>query len=200
MIIASSQQPAESQRAFGELKYWLTDLAVSFQNESEDNADAAGERLGKALKSLAKIDADKTAAIEKQVEQVKERSLEAVDAYVDKNRVLGNSLLAKARESIRAVDKALDEIAERVRALGVFAPTSGKQFAELSAIENADTAPPKAADMIERLLSDHETLIKRARNGLETAEEAGDAASADLLTVRIQTHEKTAWMLRALTQ
>ena len=101
----------ESQRAFGELKYWLTDLAVSFQNESEDNADAAGERLGKALKSLAKIDADKTAAIEKQVEQVKERSLEAVDAYVDKNRVLGNSLLAKARESIRAVDKALDEIA-----------------------------------------------------------------------------------------
>ncbi|MFC2952607.1 Dps family protein [Marinicaulis aureus] len=103
-------------------------------------------------------------------------------------------------EQYREMWEALDEIAERVRALGVFAPTSGKQFAELSAIENADTAPPKAADMIERLLSDHETLIKRARNGLETAEEAGDAASADLLTVRIQTHEKTAWMLRALTQ
>jgi len=95
---------------------------------------------------------------------------------------------------------ALDEIAERVRALGVFAPTSGKQLSELSAIENADTQPPKADVMVQRLLTDHETLIKRARNGLTTAEESGDAASADLLTVRIQTHEKTAWMLRALTQ
>lgn len=95
---------------------------------------------------------------------------------------------------------ALDEIAERVRALGVFAPTSGKQFADLSAIENADDNPPPAGVMVERLLSDHETLIKRARNGLAIAEESGDAASADLLTVRIQTHEKTAWMLRAMTQ
>jgi len=82
----------------------------------------------------------------------------------------------------------------------VFAPTSGKQLSELSAIENADTQPPKADVMVQRLLTDHETLIKRARNGLTTAEESGDAASADLLTVRIQTHEKTAWMLRALTQ
>ena len=95
---------------------------------------------------------------------------------------------------------ALDEIAERVRALGVFAPASGKQFAELSAIENAENAPPPAEAMVRQLLADHETLIKRARNGLSIAEEAGDAASADLLTVRIQTHEKTAWMLRALTQ
>ena len=103
-------------------------------------------------------------------------------------------------DQYREMWAALDEIAERVRALGVFAPTSGKQFAELSAIENADTQPPKATAMIENLLSDHETLIKRARAGLSTAEEADDAASADLLTVRIQTHEKTAWMLRALTQ
>ena len=95
---------------------------------------------------------------------------------------------------------ALDEIAERVRALGVFAPTSGKQFAEMSAIDNADDNPPAASVMVERLLADHETLIKRARNGLSIAEDAGDAASADLLTVRIQTHEKTAWMLRAMTQ
>ncbi len=95
---------------------------------------------------------------------------------------------------------ALDEIAERVRALGVFAPTSGKQFAELTALDNADASPPAATTMVERLLSDHETLIKRARDGLAIAEEAGDAASADLLTVRIQTHEKTAWMLRSMTQ
>ena len=54
--------------------------------------------------------------------------------------------------------------------------------------------------MTERLLEGHETLIRRAREGLSVAEEAGDAASADLLTVRIQTHEKTAWMLRATIQ
>ena len=103
-------------------------------------------------------------------------------------------------EQYREMWAALDEIAERVRALGVFAPTSGKQFADLSAIENADTTPPKADEMVTRLLADHETLIKRARAGLETAEEAGDAASADLLTVRIQTDEKTAWMLSSLSQ
>lgn len=103
-------------------------------------------------------------------------------------------------EQYREMWAALDEIAERVRALGVFAPTSGTQFSELTVIESADTSPPAAETMVKRLLTDHETLIKRAREGLATAEEAGDAASADLLTVRIQSHEKTAWMLRAMTQ
>ncbi|MHA7871813.1 MAG: Dps family protein [Hyphococcus sp.] len=103
-------------------------------------------------------------------------------------------------EQYREMWTALDEIAERVRALGVFAPTSGKQFSDLTVIESADTSPPAAMTMVERLLADHETLIKRAREGLAIAEESGDAASADLLTVRIQTHEKTAWMLRAMVQ
>lgn len=93
---------------------------------------------------------------------------------------------------------ALDTIAERVRALGVFTPSGGKAFADLSAIEDAAPAPTPAMEMVAALLADHETLIKRARNGLKIAEEAGDAASADLLTVRIQTHEKTAWMLRSI--
>ncbi len=75
---------------------------------------------------------------------------------------------------------ALDEIAERVRALGVFAPTSGKQFADLTALDNADVSPPPAATMVKNLLEDHETLIQRARDGLAIAEEADDAASADL--------------------
>ncbi|MBT8471499.1 MAG: DNA starvation/stationary phase protection protein [Marinicaulis sp.] len=94
----------------------------------------------------------------------------------------------------------LDEIAERVRALGVFAPSSGKRITERAAIDAADDEPPSAPVMIERLLDGHETLVRRAREGLKVAEDAGDAASADLLTVRIQTHEKTAWMLRAMTQ
>jgi starvation-inducible DNA-binding protein len=92
---------------------------------------------------------------------------------------------------------ALDELAERVRALGVFAPASGKVFASLTAIDNVEEAPPAASVMVRNLLAGHETLIRRAREALSTAEEADDAASADLLTQRIQSHEKTAWMLRA---
>ena len=103
-------------------------------------------------------------------------------------------------EHYREMWAALDTIAERVRALGIYAPSSGREMAELSAIEDADAAPPAAAEMVRRALAGHETLITRARNGLAVAEEAGDAASADLFTVRIQTHEKTAWMLRAMTE
>ncbi len=94
---------------------------------------------------------------------------------------------------------ALDEIAERIRALGAFAPGSGRTLADASTIEPAPDTPPAAADMVKILLDDHETLIRRARESLSAAEDAGDVATADLIAVRIQTHEKTAWMLRAMT-
>ena len=103
-------------------------------------------------------------------------------------------------EQYREMWTALDEIAERVRALGVFAPSSGAAFAKLASIESADETPPAAGRMIATLLDGHEALIRRARAALESASEAGDAASEDLLTQRIQIHEKTAWMLRSLTQ
>ena len=109
-----------------------------------------------------------------------------------------HSLHIMFEEEYREMWAALDEVAERVRALGVFAPSSGKAMSELSAIDNADAEPPAATDMINRLIDGHETLIRRAREGLAVAEEVGDAASADLFTVRIQTHEKTAWMLRSM--
>lgn len=92
---------------------------------------------------------------------------------------------------------ALDEIAERIRALGAFAPASGASFVKLAAIKSADETPPAASDMLANLLADHESLIRRARAALEAVSEAGDAASEDLLTARISVHEKTAWMLRA---
>lgn len=103
-------------------------------------------------------------------------------------------------EQYREMWAALDEIAERVRALGAFAPASGRVFASLATIDSADETPPPAKDMVKNLLDGHEALIRRARKALETAGEAGDAASEDLLTVRIQTHEKTAWMLRATAE
>lgn len=94
---------------------------------------------------------------------------------------------------------ALDAIAERVRALGEFAPANGRILAEQSAIAPAEPTPPDADGMVRSLLDGHETLIRRAREALGAASEAGDAASEDLLTQRLASHEKTAWMLRAMT-
>ncbi len=102
-------------------------------------------------------------------------------------------------EQYREMWTALDELAERVRALGHFAPASGKVFAQTAALESAEEEPPAASDMLANLLDGHETLIRRAREALEVADDADDAASEDLLTQRIQVHEKTAWMLRAMT-
>lgn len=110
------------------------------------------------------------------------------------------ALHAMFEEQYREMWTALDEIAERVRALGAFAPASGRVFASLASIESADETPPNADQMVKNLLEGHEMLVRRARTALETAGEVNDAASEDLLTVRIQTHEKTAWMLRAMTQ
>ena len=92
---------------------------------------------------------------------------------------------------------ALDEIAERIRALGEIVQGYGASLADRSIIASPQTEPPAAQDMVRDLLDGNETLIRRAREALSVAEEAGDAASADLITVRIQAHEKAAWMLRA---
>jgi len=94
---------------------------------------------------------------------------------------------------------AVDEIAERVRALGHVAPATYKAFSRLSSIDEED-APPKATEMIRKLVDGHETVIATARVALAAAEEANDAASADLATRRIDVHEKTAWMLRSLLE
>jgi len=94
---------------------------------------------------------------------------------------------------------AVDEIAERVRALGHAAPATYKAFSRLSSIDEED-APPKATEMIRKLVDGHETVIATARVALAAAEEANDAASADLATRRIDVHEKTAWMLRSLLE
>ncbi len=111
-----------------------------------------------------------------------------------------HSLHIMFEQQYREIWAALDIIAERVRALGAFAPSSGKAFLENSSIESADSAPPPAAQMVKNLLAGHEALIRRARKALDVADDVDDAASEDLLTQRIQTHEKTAWMLRAMTE
>jgi len=94
---------------------------------------------------------------------------------------------------------ALDQIAERIRALGHYAPGTYAEYAKLSSI-NEPKAVPKATEMIRLLVSGNEAVAKTARHALNQADQANDQPSADLLTQRLDVHEKNAWMLRSLLQ
>ena len=94
---------------------------------------------------------------------------------------------------------AVDLVAERIRALGFTAPGTYRQFAQLSAIREEDGVP-KAEEMIRLLVQGHETVARTARQVFRAAEQASDQPTCDLLTQRMQVHEKTAWMLRSLLE
>lgn len=94
---------------------------------------------------------------------------------------------------------AVDLIAERIRALGHTAPGTYAQFIKLANIKE-EMQIPRAKDMIRNLVLGHETVAKTAREIFPAAEKGSDEASLDLLTQRIQLHEKTAWMLRSLLE
>ena len=94
---------------------------------------------------------------------------------------------------------AVDAIAERIRALGFPAPGTYSQYAKLTTIkEDADV--PSAQVMIRNLVEAQESVIRTARSIFPLAEKSSDETTADLLTQRLQIHEKTAWMLRSLEQ
>ena len=92
---------------------------------------------------------------------------------------------------------AVDQIAERIRSLGEIAPGTYARFAELSAIEPT-AGVPSAENMIRILVKGHETVARTAREVFALADDANDQPTCDLLTQRMQVHEKTAWMLRSL--
>ncbi|MFN3586138.1 MAG: Dps family protein [Moraxellaceae bacterium] len=92
---------------------------------------------------------------------------------------------------------AVDLIAERIRSLGHPAPGSYRAFAKLSSIPEADGVP-EAEDMIRQLVEGQEAVVRTARSIFPVVDAAGDEPTADLLTQRMQVHEKTAWMLRSL--
>lgn len=94
---------------------------------------------------------------------------------------------------------AVDEIAERIRALGLPAPGSYADFAGLTAVEDA-VGGERAEEMIRQLLIGPETVVRTARAAFPAADEAHDEPTADLLTQRMQVHEKNAWMLRSLLE
>ena len=93
--------------------------------------------------------------------------------------------------------EAVDVIAERIRALGVFAPGSYKQFAELTHIKE-ETDVPDYKEMIKQLVEGHETVVRTARSIWSVTEETEDEVTAGLLANRMEVHEKAAWMLRSL--
>ena len=94
---------------------------------------------------------------------------------------------------------AVDLIAERIRALGVAAPGTYREFAALSSIKESKGVP-RAEQMIRDLVAGQEAVVRTARAVFPLVEKANDEPSADLLTQRMQVHEKTAWMLRSLVE
>ncbi len=108
-----------------------------------------------------------------------------------------NTLHLMFEQQYSELAQAVDEIAERIRALGVIAPGSYAQFAELTSVQE-EVGTPSAEEMIAQLVKDQETVVRTARQVIPTAEDANDEPTADLLTQRMQIHEKTAWMLRSM--
>ena len=94
---------------------------------------------------------------------------------------------------------AVDLVAERIRALGYPAPGTYSQYAKLSSIKET-SGVPKATDMIELLVKGQEAVVRTARSIFPLVEKVNDEPTADLLTQRMQVHEKTAWMLRSLLE
>ena len=92
---------------------------------------------------------------------------------------------------------AVDTIAERIRSLGFHAPGTYGQLASLTSIDEVEGVPD-AMDMVSYLVKGHEAVTRTARTAFQLTDKAGDESSADMLTQRLQVHEKTAWMLRSL--
>jgi starvation-inducible DNA-binding protein len=111
-----------------------------------------------------------------------------------------NTLHTMFMEQYTELWNAVDPIAERIRALGHPAAGSYREFGSLSSLPDAPARPPKATEMVRLLVDGHEAVARTARSVFPLAERASDQPTADLLTQRLDIHEKTAWMLRSLLE
>ncbi|HYD31707.1 MAG TPA: Dps family protein [Azospirillaceae bacterium] len=107
-----------------------------------------------------------------------------------------HSLHEMFQEQYQELVEAVDLVAERVRAIGFFAPGSLSQFLKLTAIQD-EMGVPEARNMLEQLVRDHETVNQSCRAVEELAEKLHDPVTQDLMNDRMKSHEKAAWMLRA---
>lgn len=110
-----------------------------------------------------------------------------------------NSLHLMFETQYNELALAVDAIAERIRALGLPAPGTYAEFQKLSSIKEVP-GQPKAEEMIKHLIKASELVIKTAKASMPLAEKASDEPTADLLTQRVQVHEKAVWMLRSLLE
>ena len=108
-----------------------------------------------------------------------------------------NSLHLMFEQQYTELATAVDAIAERIRALGIAAPGSYSEFARLTSIEEAKGGET-ADEMVRQLVAGQETVARTAREAFPVADDANDQPTADLLTQRMQIHEKNAWMLRSM--
>ena len=107
------------------------------------------------------------------------------------------SLHRLTEEQYQNLFEAVDDLAERVRALGFPAPSSITEMMALAEIAE-DTGNASAEEMVENLVADHERIVRRLRHATEAAEDLRDSVTADMLTARMAFHEQAVWMLRAL--
>ena len=110
-----------------------------------------------------------------------------------------NTLHLMFMEQYTELWNALDAVAERIRSLGYPAPGTNTEFARLTSIDETEGVP-EAMEMVRLLVAGHEAVARTARATFPAAEKGGDESTADLLTQRLQVHEKTAWMLRSLLE
>ena len=110
-----------------------------------------------------------------------------------------HSLHEMFEEQYRDLQDAVDEIAERIRALGFLAPGSLSQFLKLTTIKD-EVEAPEAQDMLRELVEDNETVVRACRGVVRICHDADDTVTEDLMNQRLRAHEKAAWMLRASLQ
>jgi len=138
-LLAGIEQADKAQIAFGEERYWMTDLAVSQLTLSERNAEAARARMEKHLGKLEPWNPERIAAVRSELARYDDFAAKAVDEYTNDRRVIGNSLLAEARRHSLAVDQLLAAIAEAWaadrRLVGVGQSGSGSQGRQRTAAE-----------------------------------------------------------------
>lgn len=112
---------------------------------------------------------------------------------------LFNTLHLMTEDQYTELAEAVDLIAERIRALGIRAPASYAEFSKLATVTEA-SGKENAEEMIRQLVAGQEAVVRTARESLPAAEAANDQPTLDLLTQRMQVHEKTAWMLRSMLE
>ena len=110
-----------------------------------------------------------------------------------------NTLHTMFEDQYTELATAVDDIAERIRALGLPAPGSYSEYNRLTSVDEA-SGEEDSSEMLRQLVVGQETVARTARDGFPAADDANDQPSADLLTQRMQVHEKNAWMLRSMLE